>query len=178
MRPPWAPLGPHGPQLFRKNIFQNPNFLDFCCPVAITLQKCKFWTPGPIPMDPERNFAPDWRPQTSNWSILDRFWTIFGFPSSVGLRGAASGGFSGPKIDIFQISRSKNSEQKSRFGPRDPSRKIRTEILVKFRVGDTSRSFMAIHLVTILSKLGWMRVPGPARTTSSYFFRGVWLASP
>ena len=29
----------------------------------------QFWTPGPIRMDPERNFAPDWRRQTSNWSI-------------------------------------------------------------------------------------------------------------
>ena len=44
-------------QFFRKNIFQKFDFL----------------TLGPIPMDPERNFAPDWHPQTSNWSILLHF---------------------------------------------------------------------------------------------------------
>ena len=30
-------------------------------------------TLGPIPMDPERFFAPDWRPQTSNRSIVVHF---------------------------------------------------------------------------------------------------------
>ena len=81
-------------------------------------------------MDPERNFAADWRPRTRNLSILINFdlYLVFqlvpdrdpgivhglpsgqvpglpstldpflDFPSSVGLRGAASGSFFPPEI--------------------------------------------------------------------------------
>ena len=55
-------------------------------------------------------------------------------------------------------------KKKLRYDPRDPSRKIRSEILVKFRVRDASRSFMATHLVAKRCDLGSLGVPGRAST--------------
>ena len=52
-----------------------------------------------------------------------------------------------------------------RYDPRDPSKKIRSEIL---KISGPT-AFMATHFVKILSKSGWMRVPGPACT----FFSGL-----
>ena len=54
--------------------------------------------------------------------------------------------------------------KKSRYGPRDPSRKIRTEILVKIRVRNVQNGWMATHLVTKRCDLGSLGVPGPAST--------------
>ena len=54
--------------------------------------------------------------------------------------------------------------KKSRYGPRDPSRKIRTEILVKIRVRNVQNAWMATHLVTKRCDLGSLGVPGPAST--------------
>ena len=77
---------------------------------------------GPLgPLGPL--WAP-WAPIRHPWGLGPRIthqnFDFFGFPSSVGLRGAASGGFSGSKIEIFQMLSSKNNE-KMRYGPRDPS---------------------------------------------------------
>ena len=58
------------------------------------------------------------------------------------------------KICIFQMLRSTKSEKKLRYGPRDPSRKIRTEILVKIRVRNVQNGWMATHLVTKKCDLG------------------------
>ena len=54
--------------------------------------------------------------------------------------------------------------KKLRYGPRDPSRKIRTEILVKICVRNVQNGWMATHLVTKRCDLGSLGVPGPAST--------------
>ena len=102
-----------------------------------------------------------------------------GPPSPVDwLRALPPAVFRGQKIGFLRFVGQKTSTKKLRLRGRDPSRKIRTEILVKFRVGDASRSFMATHLVAKRWFLGTLGVPGLASTPlacpgqSSQFFRG------
>ena len=68
------------------------------------------------------------------------------------------------KHNIFRFYVKRHVKNKLRYDPRDPSKKIRSEILVKFRVRDASRSFMATHLVAKRCFLGSLGVPGLART--------------